>query len=161
MSKKVLVFGDSYARLDPKQDHWANKWCAYKGYEVTNFGLGGGNHVSIINEMFIKDEKFKLFQNNDLIIYCMTNWLRAGVSRDGKTSAFFNRMAQFNDDSKKITFENLLSSNIENNIESFAMLSGISEAHHHDDLLGKLTTQLYKSISIPFLARANLFSVET
>ena len=162
MSKKVLILGDSYARLDPKEGHWANKWCKEKGYEAFNSGMGGANHVSIINEIFVKDEKFKLFQEWDLIIYCMTNWLRAGASESTKTSAFFNRIEKFNEDSEKITFENLLSTNIEEGIEQYAILSGISEVHHtHADYLGEVTTQLYKSISIPFLARANLFAVET
>ena len=158
MSKKVLVFGDSYARLDPDQGHWANKWCAFKGYDITNFGLGGVNHVSAVNEIFMKQEKFEEY---DLIIYCMTNWLRAGVSQSTKTSAFVTRISQFLEDSETITFGSILSTNIKKGFEEFALLSGISDTYYNKDILNKESTQLYKSISIPFLARANLFAVET
>ena len=158
MPKKVLVAGDSYARLDPNAGHWANKWCKDKEYQITNFGIGGANHVSVVNEIFTKE-----WQQYDLIIYCMTNWLRAGVSNNSKKSAFLERVTNFLDDAEKITFEKLLSKNIlDNGYEGFALLSGLSDGHHNSDTFWtKETTNLYKNISIPFLARANLFAVET
>ena len=158
MSKKVLVAGDSYARLDPNAGHWANKWCKDKEYQITNFGLGGANHVSVVNEIFTKE-----WQQYDLIIYCMTSWLRVGVSNNTKNSAFLERITSFLDDAEKITFEKLLSKNIlDNGYEGFALLSGVSDRHQNPlTHWTKETTDLYKTVSIPFLARANLFAVET
>jgi len=157
MPKEVLVAGDSFARLDPDAGHWANKWCKDKGHQVTNFGIGGANHVSVVNEIFTKE-----WQQYDLIIYCMTNWLRAGVSSDSKTSAFLKRIKKFLDDSENNTFEQLLSKNIrEKGYNGFALLTGFSEEYSNMYSWNKETTNLYKNISIPFLARANLFAVET
>lgn len=158
MTKEVLVAGDSYARLDPDAGHWANKWCKDKKYRITNFGLGGANHVSVVNEIFTKE-----WQQYDLIIYCMTNWLRAGVSSNSKSSGFFERVNNFFDESKKITFEKLLSKEIlDNGYEGYALLSGIfDKTINETTFLTTETTNLYKNISFPFLARANLFAVET
>ena len=158
MPKEVLVAGDSYARLDPDAGHWANKWCKDKEYQITNFGLAGANHVSVVNEIFTKD-----WQRYDLIIYCMTSWLRAGVSDNSKNSAFLERVCNFLDDAEKNTFGKLLSKNIlDNGYKGYANLSGFSNNHQNPDTFWtKETTNLYKNISIPFLARSNLFAVET
>lgn len=159
MPKEVLVAGDSYAKLDPDAGHWANKWCKDKEYQITNFGLGGANHVSVVNEIFTKD-----WQRYDLIIYCMTSWLRAGVSNNSKNSAFLERLNNFLDDAEKNTFEKLLSKNIlDNGYEGYALLSRFSSDEHQnpETFWTKETTNLYKNISIPFLARSNLFAVET
>ena len=159
MPKEVLVAGDSYASLDPDAGHWANKWCKDKEYQITNFGLGGANHVSVVNEIFTKD-----WQRYDLIIYCMTSWLRAGVSNNSKNSAFLERLNNFLDDAEKNTFEKLLSKNIlDNGYEGYALLSRFSDEQHinPETFCTKETTNLYKNISIPFLARSNLFAVET
>ena len=171
---KVLVAGDSYARLDPHAGHWANKWCTANDYEVTNFGVAGGNHVSIVNQLF-KSIRIteKLDSNiwgnnggnnwyeNDLIIYCMTNWTRASASRYVLLEQFVNNMDNFIEDTSNQTFENLLHNNIINDEMDWALLSGLNEENYYNDGSLDNVTSLYKSISMPWLARANLFAVET
>lgn len=148
MSKKVLVMGDSYAKNDKKEGHWANIWCQRKKYDIVHDGIGGGNHVTIVNKFLQKE----INNNYDLIIYCMTNWLRASVPARTNPD-FISTISQFIQDSKDITFEDLLSTNFEKGWEQLVLVNGISEEEK--------ATELYKHISINFLARANLFAVET
>lgn len=50
MSFKLLVIGDSFARLDDVQRHWADLWIESYGGSAIHIGMPGSNAVNIVNE---------------------------------------------------------------------------------------------------------------
>ncbi len=50
MSFKLLVIGDSFARYDNEQTHWARQWLLPYGGTTIHMGFGGNNAVNIVNE---------------------------------------------------------------------------------------------------------------
>lgn len=50
MSYKVLVIGDSFARFDKENSHWAREWISQFGGTTIHMGFGGNNVVNVINE---------------------------------------------------------------------------------------------------------------
>jgi len=72
---KVLVTGDSFATLDPKQSHWATIWGEQNNFKVEHKGFPGESHVNIVTDILNTIN----FSSYGLVIYHVTDYLRTQI----------------------------------------------------------------------------------
>jgi len=82
---KVLVTGDSFATLDPKQSHWATIWGEQNNFKVEHKAFPGQSHVNIVTTVLNTTN----FSDYGLVIYHVTDYLRAQIDL---TDAGFNNI---------------------------------------------------------------------
>ena len=159
---KVLVCGDSYATLDPKQGHWADIWASDKGYSVLHKGYPGESHVNIVTKILNTTN----IAEYNLIIYHITDYLRAQIdlANDGFRNIIDNILGFYSD----VNFTKAEKLNILDIFKETADFiydpvnispNNLDSEFEQDKICKDKTFNLYNSINLYWLVQANFNSV--
>tara|TARA_B100001093_G_scaffold286861_1_gene274071 strand:- start:352 stop:1059 length:708 start_codon:yes stop_codon:yes gene_type:complete len=158
MSKKVLVLGDSYATLDKNHGHWATLWANENNYDIDHQGYPGTGHIKIINSFLQKN----ITKKYDLIIYTMTDFLRAEINREVITdSKVIDDFFTHYDTVGKTDVKKDLSRKDDTKFDTNpGIMYKKFMTSKEDDLYTNLS-KFYTSVSLNWLVSANMFALET
>lgn len=187
--KKLLVIGDSFARYDERETHWAHLWMMSYGGTTVHFGNGGNNAVNIVNgfEHEYRDKHWDF----DGAVFHIPDFYRTEVlnfKHDPATENISNRLTFYNEIGMPDMIDHVINGNdfvyrepalshykdytpevvqlyyyllsLDRNSEQFKQFMSEPGRSYQDINMMQSAEQLYNSVSPRWLARANYHALK-